>query len=164
MLQVEIGMFRQAALLQHVLQCSLAPAPARLGGIGQGIAEPLRLAPYFLLSALHFGDLLVKPSECIGALFLQRRDLFFISFQPLADRVEQSAQFFLAGFFRMAKPFVRPLEEGFLRLRQHSRAGVLEFLEQFFARFDQQPFLLVEIGSLLLQRRELGAQFAIAAP
>ena len=164
MLQIEIGMFRQAALLQHVLQCSLAPAPPRLGGIGQGIAEPLRLAPYFLLSALHFGDLLVKPSECIGALFLQRRDLFFIGFQPLAHRVEQCAQFFLAGLFRMAKPLVRPLEEGFLCLRQYGRAGVLEFLEQFFARFDQQPFLLVEIGGLLLQRRELGAQFAIAAP
>jgi hypothetical protein len=52
-LEVEIGVLRQAALFEHVLQGPLAPAAARLGGVGERIAEPLRLALHLLLALAH---------------------------------------------------------------------------------------------------------------
>ena len=84
MFEDEIGVFGQSALFEHVLQRPLAPAPARLGSVGEAVAKPLCLAPNLFLPALHLGNLLVEASEGIGALFFELCDLLFIFRQPLA--------------------------------------------------------------------------------
>ena len=163
MFENEIGVFGQAALFEHVLQRALAPAAARLGCVGQTVAEPLRLAPDLFLAQPHLFDLRCERGERIGALFLQRGDLVLVFLEPVAHRLQQFADLGFGGLLRMPQPLGRAFEKGILRLGQHRRTGVLEFLEHFLARFDQQALLLVEIGGLFLQRRKLGAERPVIA-
>jgi len=82
--EVEIGVLSQPALFEHVLQRPLSPASARLGGVGQRIAEPLRLALDLFLALAHFLDHAGQLAESIGALGLQFGHLLFVTRQPVA--------------------------------------------------------------------------------
>ncbi len=75
----EIGMLGQPALFEHVAQLLLAPAPARLGGVAQRIAEPRRLGPHLFLPGPHRLDLAVELAEGVGALGFEQGDLLLIA-------------------------------------------------------------------------------------
>ncbi len=141
-------MLGKAALFEQVLQRLFAPAPARLGGIGERIAEPLRLALHLVLALAHFLDHAGKLAEGIDPLFLERLDLFLVALEPIADRGEQRLQLFLARLFGMAEPLLGALEKGLLRAVQNLCAGIFEFLEQIGARLLEQPLLFLESGTL----------------
>ena len=155
---MEIGVFGEPALFEHILQGPLAPAPARLRATGQRIAEPLRLALYLVLAFSHFLDHAGELPEGIDPFFLERLDLVLVALEPVADGGEQRLQLLLARLFGMAEPFLGALEEGFLRLAQHGSAGVLELLEEIGSRFFEQPLLLLKSGALGAELRIFGAR------
>ncbi len=103
--EVEIGVLRQPALFEQVLQRPFPPAAARLGRVGERIAQPLRLAPHFLLPQPHPLDLLVQRGEGVAALAFELADLQFVLLQAVGHRLEQPRHRFLARLFRMAEPF-----------------------------------------------------------
>ena len=162
--KVKIGVLRQAALFQHVLQGPLAPAAARLGGIGQRIAQPLRLALHLFLALAHLFDHAGQLAEGIHAPRLKALHLLLIALQPVTNGGQQGLQLLLAGLFRMAQPLVRCRQKRLLRLGQHGMAGVLEFLEQFLPGGDEQALLLLEMGGIGLQRGQLSPQPLPLAP
>ena len=150
----EIGMFGQPALLQHVAQLLLAPAPARLGGIAQRIAQPRCFCTHLLLPFAHRLDQSAKLAKGIDAFLLQLADLRLIGGKALSDRLKQSAQPLGAGFLAFAEAVSRALEEGFLRAFEHFGPRSLKLLLQRLLRFEQQSLLLVEMDGIRLERRQ----------
>ena len=151
LLKVKIGMLSQPALLQNVLQGPLAPAPARFGGIGQGIAQTLRLAPDLFLPLAHRLDQPIKLSKGIHALLFQGFDLLFILLQPLSYRSQQGLELFFRSLFPVAKPFRGIFGQFFLRRAEHFRAGIFKLFQKLLAAFFEQAFLLCKTGPFRLE-------------
>ena len=154
----KIGVFRKAALFQHVAQLQFAPAAARLGPVAQRITQLCRLGPHRLLPVAQRLDQPGQIAEGIDTVLFQLAHLLFVGLEPFVDRGEQCFQPFALRLFAFFKAGLRAQQEAFLRAFEHFAAGVLEFLAQGFLRFDQQPLLFGKVGGIGLQRGQFPGQ------
>ncbi len=152
-------MLRQPALLEHILQRPLAPAPARLGRIGQRIAQPLCFAPDLFLAFAHRLDQASQLAKGIDPLLLQSFDLLLVFREAFAHGLEQSLDLGFAGFLRLLEAFIRALEEFLLTTAEDFAPQRLELREHFLARFLHLRHLLVKIGGVGLERGKLNLRF-----
>ena len=141
------------------MQRAFAPAPARLGRIGQRIAQPCGFGADLFLPFAQRLDQPAKLPESIDAFLFQLANLRFIAGEPLPHRFKQRLDPRFVLFFGLGEPLLRTVQQGFLRLRQHLGSGVFEFLLEPFLRGQQQALLFLEIGSVGAQSGQFGAQF-----
>ena len=125
MLSDEVGVLGQSALFEHVAQLLLAPAPARLGGIAQRIAEPRGFGPNRFLADAHRFNLSGELPKGIDPLLLQRPDLLLVALEPLVDRREQRLEPLGAFLLALGEALLRAFEQRLLRLAENLRAEML---------------------------------------
>ena len=158
--QLKIGVLRQAALFEHVLQRPLPPAAAGLGGIGQRIAQPRGFGPDLFRPFAQRLDQARELAKGINPLLFQRLDLLLITFQPFINRGKQGLEPLRTLFFRLRQAFLRTIQQGFLGLGQDLCPGILKFLFQRFLRRQQPGLLIFEIGGMGLERGILDRRLA----
>jgi hypothetical protein len=149
---LKIGMFRKPAGFEHIAQLLFAPAPARLGGIAQGIAQFRCLCTHRFLPDAHRFHQALQIAIGFGPVLFDLGNRFLIALKPFIDRLEKRFERLARRFLRLPEPLVCPLEKLFLRLPQKAVANFGELGRQRilgFAQFGQPRLKTVMFGPKL---------------
>ena len=162
-LGLEVGIRRQAGLLEHVLEALLAPAAARLGAGAQRVDELRGLV----------ADLGVAGVEQLHRLAQRRHNgrpapsrpaqPVLVALQRRLDRLQQRLQLRLALLARLVEAGVGALEELLLRLAEQFGADLVELGRERLLGLDQLLHPRLEVARVGLERGEV-AQRLVARP
>ncbi len=153
---LEIGIGRQAGLLEHVLQALLAPAAARLGAGAERVDEVTGLVADLRVTGVEQRHRLAQSFITPHPLLLDLRQPLLITLQRRLDRLEQGLQLRLALLPGLVEAGVGALEELLLRLAEQFRADLVELGGERFLRLHQLLHPRLEIAGVGLE----GSEFA----
>ena len=152
---LEIGIRREAGLLEHVLEALLAPAAARLGAGAKRVDQTGGFVADLAVAGVKQGHRLAQRLVAAHPLLLDLGQPLLIALERRLDRLEQRLQLRVALLARLVEAGVGALEELLLRLAQQFRADLVELGGELLLGLHQLLHPRLEIARIGLEPGEI---------